>query len=251
MHLYNNPELYSILRQPDPLFINQIRSIIKNHLQGSFKSIMDPACGPGDWLLDFAKNEKYVAGNDLSPEMCSFAKARLKDFGAEIIQGDMTALKFRTAAFDVALEVSGVLSELPPDLLLRHFRSVSHHLRPHGIYIFVLLCASSETNLKTPSVTFSSDWFQLLKKQVSINYQAISYNKTKNIIKMRRSIHSRTSETSEVFEDHYNLYLYSVEEIKQMIKDFASGLYLEQAINPEAENQPESIIETIFIVKKI
>ena len=41
-------------------------------------SLVDPACGPGGWLLRFAVSGMRVAGNDLSAEMVEVAQRAVK-----------------------------------------------------------------------------------------------------------------------------------------------------------------------------
>lgn len=113
---------------------------------GALPSIMDPACGPANWLEPFARAGHRVAGNDLSPHMVAGARRavaaiarergeRPEEVG-EVIWGDMRDLRFTTGPFDVAIEIAGTtgLLERPEDLLA-HLTTVGEHLRPGGLFL--------------------------------------------------------------------------------------------------------------------
>lgn len=109
-------------------------------------SIMDPACGPANWLEPFAREGWRVAGNDLSPHMVAGAQRTLaaiarergvaEEAVGEIIWGDMRDLRFKTGPFDVALEIAGTTGLLAePDDLLAHLTTVGEHLRVGGLFL--------------------------------------------------------------------------------------------------------------------
>src|SRR5688572_4035434 len=74
MDLYDFPQLYDALRGPDPGTLALIRRIFAEEVPGGVHSLMDPACGPGNWLVPFAAPGVRIAGNDLSESMVEQAR---------------------------------------------------------------------------------------------------------------------------------------------------------------------------------
>lgn len=140
MSFYRHPEVYAVLLEPDPDIFADADAWIGRHLDGPARRVLDPACGPGNWLVRFAERGAAVAGNDLEPAMIAAARRRLAGRPAELTVGDMADLDFRTGPFDVAINVHSSVGHLPDDAaVVRHLRAVARHLRPGGIYLLGLV----------------------------------------------------------------------------------------------------------------
>ena len=188
MRLYQRPDLYATLRGPDPEMFRRVGELVESYLEGERRSVLDPACGPGDWLRLFAQQGWRLGGNDSSLPMVSTARVALSGFSAELTHGDMRRLAFRTAPFDLATEVSGVVAELPDDgAFVAHLRSVVAQLRPGGLYLFLLprwkgdpgapACVYREGPLPAPG-----------GGEASIGYRLVSYDDRTEVAWMERRV---------------------------------------------------------------
>jgi SAM-dependent methyltransferase len=240
MRLYKRPDLYSILRHPDPELIRQVKSLIGKYMRGPLRSVMDPACGPGDWLSVFAREGLRVAGNDLSEEMCKAARQNLIQFPAEIVQGDLADLSFTTSPFDVALEVSGVLSEFSVDQLIRHLTSTVSHLRPDGIYILSLTSFEKDLKLKLPCTTFVAGPYKSDAGTIRAVYEALSYDLENELLRIRRQIYIDDIKDKALLEDWYDLRIYTQQKLRQLVEGIPDAK-LEAIIQSEITENPSPV----------
>jgi SAM-dependent methyltransferase len=102
--------------------------------------VLEPACGPGQWLAIFARMGCAVAGLDMQPAMVAAAKRAVHK--AIVHQGDMSAppselLEMASEEpFDLALNLHGSVGHLPsPEAFERHLRATWLMLRPGGVYM--------------------------------------------------------------------------------------------------------------------
>jgi ubiquinone/menaquinone biosynthesis methyltransferase len=103
------------------------------------RQVLDLACGTGDiaWLA--ARAGAHVTGLDITPRMIEIARAKAPATAAEatcgraaFVVGDMGALPFRDAAFDVVTTGYGLRNV--PDLP-RAVGEIARVLRPHGVFL--------------------------------------------------------------------------------------------------------------------
>ncbi|MCZ7644163.1 MAG: class I SAM-dependent methyltransferase [Planctomycetota bacterium] len=157
MDLYDFPPLYDALRSPDPSTLDLIREILEAELPGGVRSIMDPACGPGNWLLPFLDRGVRLAGNDLSEAMVGYARQRLEPYGMEVVHGDMRALRFESGPFDVGMEVSGSACMLPePGDFAKFLNSLETHVRPGGLVLLTIFFRDGFEDAPRPRLL--SEW---------------------------------------------------------------------------------------------
>jgi SAM-dependent methyltransferase len=78
---------------------------------GDGERVLDVACGTGNAALLAARAGAVVTGLDASPRLIDVARERASSVGAEVSfhVGDMQALPFEGAEFDVALSVFGLI----------------------------------------------------------------------------------------------------------------------------------------------
>lgn len=83
--------------------------------------ILDVGCGPGEMVADLVKIGFEVWGTDISPEMISIAKDRMKEYQLDVSKyhlstGDIEKVEFPDKIFD-AIICSGVVEYLPTDTI--------------------------------------------------------------------------------------------------------------------------------------
>jgi demethylmenaquinone methyltransferase/2-methoxy-6-polyprenyl-1,4-benzoquinol methylase len=111
--------------------------------------VLDAACGTGDLAIIAAKSGAAVTGLDFSPRMLE--RARRKAPQLEWIQGDLLALPFADATFDVATVGFGVRNVADMATAIAELRRV---LRPGGRLAILEL-----TRPRGPLRWFYALWF--------------------------------------------------------------------------------------------
>lgn len=95
--------------------------------------VLDMGCGTGRFTIPLAERVKSVSGLDLSPMMLATARKKLADRGleADLREGDMAALPFADASFDVVVSMLALM-HIPREDRQQVFREVARVLRPGG-----------------------------------------------------------------------------------------------------------------------
>lgn len=107
---YDFPVLYDRLKRPSSDEVAFVLELAARHAGACPLRILDPACGPGNWLAPFAQAGCHVIGNDLNEFMAAFAAQRFADGTGQIFHGDMFELELPPASVDLIIEASGVTS---------------------------------------------------------------------------------------------------------------------------------------------
>ena len=192
MTLYDYPELYAALFAPDPEMWDGVRGWLGRYLDEPPRSILDPACGPGNWLLPFAERGWRVGGNDRNPAMCAYAQHILSPFDAEITQGDMRELAFRSDPFDAAINLDASVGHLPDDNgVVRHLRSIHTHLRPGGIYLLGITVLDLPRRQEWPEALFESDPVAVGQGTVTVKYTSLWRDPALRRERIALEMHSR------------------------------------------------------------
>lgn len=248
MALYDDPTLYEILRPVDTTLLRSILRLLELHATGPIESVLDPACGPGSWLLQFAKRGMRVAGNDSSEVMCRRAAELLATYPHEIVCGDMRSVVVASGPFDLAVEVSGVACELTHEGLRTHLQSVSDNLRLGGIYIVNLLGASADVLPELPYLQFS-EVSSHGPTETRISYWIEEHSSSPEAVSMRRDIHR--SGTLQL-QDKYKLSLYGMSEVSSIVPATLSMMMPENRWDEiEFPRQPSSFLrETLYTLRK-
>src|SRR2546426_1931629 len=99
--------------------------------------LLDVACGTGNLAMRFAERGYEVTGIDLSRGMLREAskKARRKAISTRLVRASMVSFDL-DREFDAAYCVNAFGHLIRNSEVVSHFRSVSRHLRPDGIYVF-------------------------------------------------------------------------------------------------------------------
>lgn len=79
--------------------IDVVRRLIRVNTEGY---VLDVACGPGRWIIEYASQGPQVIGIDISPKMIKLAKSKMqKIHNTDFVCGDAENMPFRNDVFDV------------------------------------------------------------------------------------------------------------------------------------------------------
>lgn len=122
----------------DPM-LRHVRRILRDVVAP--RSILDAACGTGLYTIGLAGNTEpwRIDGIDASAGMLRVARRKLRARGlGDVVlrQGDVSALPYRSEAFD-AVVASGLMPNLEPPLRERALREFCRVLRPGGHLMLV------------------------------------------------------------------------------------------------------------------
>ena len=109
--------------------------LVKFAKVGSGQNVLDVACGTGVVAITAARIGARVRGVDLTPELLERARenARIANFEIDFREGDVEALPFEDAAFDVVLSQFGHMFAPRPDVAIGEMLRV---LKPGGTIAF-------------------------------------------------------------------------------------------------------------------
>lgn len=131
----------------------------------------DVGCGNGYFTRALIKAGYSVKGIDLSPHMLNTAieLSRKEGVAAEFLVGDITKLKL-CGKVDFVTAVNDCLNYVPPQRLVKTFKSVSANLKKGGLFIFDISSSNKLKNIVGNNV-FVKDlqkatavWFNTLKE---------------------------------------------------------------------------------------
>lgn len=264
--LYDYPEVYAALRAPAEDLLAGVRRIIATYAHPPGRTtdgplrLLDPACGPANWLVPFALEGHHVAGNDLSREMVRGARAALGRLGVshEIVQGDMRRLALSSGPFDVALEIAGSTGLLMErDDLVGLLQGVADHLRPNGIFAVTVFLDRREEAVDAayPRLIYESPWIpvELADGHVGAaraRYEHLGWSETPPSASMRRTVAVRDlpDHPDEIVED-YTLRAWRLAEALAIVSATARYDVLEiDALGPDAPDDP--LGESTFVLRR-
>ncbi|MCA8917058.1 MAG: class I SAM-dependent methyltransferase [Planctomycetes bacterium] len=212
LNLYRFPALYDTLKAPDDEDISAVRGLMRRFVGDGPWSILDPACGPGNWLKPFAAEASRLAGNDNCLEMVEYTRANT---GAYTVLGDMFELGF-DEPFDVILEASGV-SSLLPDMatLARWVRSFRPHLSSRGV---VILLVNFEVPLpaRLPATLWQTPWRPVPGGSARIRYELMGVEPALRTQHIRRTVETRGGNWPARIVESYDLRIWRPEDLREL-----------------------------------
>ena len=252
---YTLPDYYAIIRRPEPWMVQALHRMMIEHSIGPVSSVMDPACGPGNWLEPFAQLGLRVAGNDLSPSMYEYARDLFANHPSEITQGDARHLHFHTGPFDVAFEASGFTSLLPCDHSLElYFRGMMRHVRPGGLIILNAIVAEHRPPDTFPYTSWQTERLHGGEGiEIQATYDVMARDDKAGRETMRRTITQWIhGERQEDIVDTYPMRFFHVRQFVELAERCGlsfEGLYGERHDDwvPFEESQAEN--ETLFVFR--
>jgi SAM-dependent methyltransferase len=160
-NLYRYPALYDTLKTPEPADVAVLRRIIEHFSGPGPWSMLDPACGPGNWLRPFADGRNQLVGNDYCFEMVEWAERKLRRKCCRVLHGDMYRLDLGEQRFDVIFEASGVTS-IVPDLptLSAWIDQLGTLLAPNGSLV-LLFNFTSPLPERFPHLLWRTPWLKM------------------------------------------------------------------------------------------
>lgn len=242
MSLYLYPDVYAALRTPDAATVRSARAALNAFGDGRLTRIMDPACGPANWLLPFALDDVFVAGNDLSMEMVERARRVLYGRPSEIVQGDMRDLRFSSGPFDAAIELAGTVSQLDPADFDAHLQSVARHLRPGGLFLMTLFFEVPREGQASPTVSYQSGAIPLERGgHARVTYEVVAWNPLERREHMRRTVRvDGAPGLPPVLEDAYTLRVWREDEAREHIERIGCYAILDtDAIRVDGLSDPQ------------
>ncbi|MCC7510734.1 MAG: class I SAM-dependent methyltransferase [Planctomycetes bacterium] len=225
LNLYRFPALYDTLKAPDAEDIAAVRGLITRFVGEPRWSILDPACGPGNWLAPFAADASMLAGNDNCPEMVEYSRANT---GALVTLGDMYAPPI-DARFDVVLEASGVTSIVPDVDKLGHWvRTLGGMLTPRGAVI-LLLNFETPVPPRLPATLWRSRWRNVPGGKARIHYELVEDKP--GVQHIRRSVDVRGGDWPQRIVEDYELRVWPGEVLDALKQ--VPGMRLMACADPE------------------
>jgi SAM-dependent methyltransferase len=234
--LYDVPKYYDIAFSWDiSREIELFRDFFKRYVPFEVKDILEPACGPGRFLVSLPKYGYCVTGYDNNPKMVAYAKKRIVDAGlqgmAKAMIGDMKSARFKIR-LDAAINSINSLGYLLTDEeILAHFCNTADSLKQEGIYIVHLACAWDRLEpdkdegwiMERDGIRVKTIWdIEKEDRQERLSYQ---------VCKMEIDDHGKPI----ALEDRHILRLWFYEDLLNLIRK--SGKFKLEAIYDEKRNQ--------------
>jgi len=112
--------------------VKKLESIFKKHASNEIKTILEVACGTGNYL-QFLQNNYTVEGLDISPNMVKEAQKKLPEVNIQL--GDMRQFDMNKQYDAVVCLFSSIAYMLNEADLTKAVNSMVKHLKPGGLLI--------------------------------------------------------------------------------------------------------------------
>lgn len=220
--LYNLPKYYDIAFSRDvtgeiEFYIN----CFKKYCSFDVKTILEPACGSGIFLINFPKYGYHITGYDISPKMVEYAKEKIEKAGCSdktrVLLGDMVTMKFNPQ-FDAAITPLSSLGYLQSDKeITSHLKAMSESLRKGALYIVEISCACDDiNNEKAPDETWFAERDGTKIEATWRPYYYDKENKMRHIdFRMKGQDNGRMFE----FQEEHKLRLWLYEDFKKLTQE--------------------------------
>jgi len=139
---YETPRWYDAIFDTDtPEETDFLEAAFEKHAQIELgrrkRKVLEPACGSGRLMVEFAKRGWGVAGFDLSQPMLDYARSRLRENGlrGKLVQGELESFNLGTGYHLAHCLVCTFQYVLTEEGAQGHLRDVAKALAPGGIYL--------------------------------------------------------------------------------------------------------------------
>ncbi|MBI1291685.1 methyltransferase domain-containing protein [bacterium] len=249
---YSFSELYFRVRTPEETEVDDVVSLIQRYSERPVRRLLDPTCGPGNWLFPLSRRGFEVVGVDNSREMVNFARSILPE--SEILLADSFDPAYQWPRVDGVLELAGVLSIFLEEEGLRNFlRQASNCLPPGGFAAFTVFRLPPA---ETPApFEWSSDRHMADGMHVAAAYQSLEVDRVRKEERIRRMIVTGDDAERQIISDEtYRLKLYDEEELARLIA-IADQFELCTLFDPETRgtmelNGPSPAHSFIVVLRK-
>jgi len=210
---YSYAELYFRVRTPDPTEVEDVVRLIRQHARRPLRRLLDPTCGPGNWLHPLSKHGFEVAGVDNSAEMCAFARSIIPH--ADIRHADSFDPAYAWPHADCVFELAGVLSIFLEGDGLRNFLSHAADCVPTGgVAAFTVFGMPDNPHQKDEDVHWRSDRVMADGMHVHVEYRSLEIDPVRRTELMRRTIVAGSEDEAQIIsDDSYTLKLYNHEDL--------------------------------------
>ncbi len=136
-------ELYGSEQKSKYVIINEVLAKINVKLNAT---VVDIGCGSGGLIESLSTNDGlYYVGLDLSIKLLSKARERLERLGVvgDVVAGDMFAMPFKDGSIKTLISVTAIVC----GNALKVVEEIKRVLRPDGVTVFTVLCASKNEEL--------------------------------------------------------------------------------------------------------
>ena len=204
---------------------DNLEKIFKELHKGRVRSILDIACGTGNYTFILAKRGYKVTGIDSSSEMISIARRKASGLSnPDFLEMDMRHIKLKNR-FDVAAVLFGGFGYLERSDLESFFSGVKEALLPRGLLIFefwqnsaVMQEATTEAGRKNHDVA------DLGSKRI-IRLHTSKYDPQSGIVSLVFDVYvidTKRKILIESFSETHVVRTYSISEIRYLLEE--SGL---------------------------
>jgi SAM-dependent methyltransferase len=207
--------------------------LFSEHVPFEVRSILEPACGSGRFLVELPKHGYRVTGYDASESMLDYARGRVEEAGVAgsvtLAEANMASARF-PREFDAALNSINSLGYLLDDEdIVSHFRNTGEAIKRGGIYIVHISTAWDGR----PDMDHNT--WEMERDGVSVKTTWRIENEDRE---SRRSHHVCTMEIDDhgerrVLVDRHELRLWIYEELRSQIE--RSGTLVLEAIYEESQ----------------
>jgi SAM-dependent methyltransferase len=135
---YDYPQYYDIAFQAyTRREADFIEAAFRKYCSFGVRRLMEPACGSGRLITEFAARGYQVTGFDLSQPMLSYLRRRLKRRGlrAQTFEAEMSDFRLGRPVDAAYCTVGTFRHLLTEDAARSHLECIARTLRPGGIYI--------------------------------------------------------------------------------------------------------------------
>jgi SAM-dependent methyltransferase len=203
--------------------IRRLEKIFARHHSGAVKSILDIACGTGNYTFKFATRGYQTVGIDISDEMIEVAKGKAEDkTNPKFFKMDMRDIKLREM-FDAATVLFGGFGYLHQEGdALKFLTSVRKRLKSGGLLAFEFW-HDSAIRPASASSSGSSSWDRVKDgENVIVRLDLGHYSTETNILDVDFTCYVLNLAKMKVvqhFEEKHSLKTYSIPEMKDLLQE--------------------------------
>lgn len=233
LNLYSFPHLYDVLKAPDDTDVAVVRDLMERFVGPAPWSILDPACGPGNWLRPFAAQASLLAGNDNCPEMVEYTRANV---GAHVVLGDMYSPDL-PYDFDVVLEASGVTSLVPDTATLAGWIGTLGRLNTRGGAVILLMNFETPPSGELPALLWQSPWREVAGGFARIRYELVA--EKPGAQRIRRTVETEGGNWPRQITEEYDLSVWPRQALEHLAQP--PGMKLRACVDPTNPGTPDAV----------
>jgi len=173
-------------------------------------TILDLCCGTGRHSIILCKRGWNIVGLDISKNLLTIAKQRMKEEGAEfpLVRADMRHFPLRKQIFDAVICMFTSFGYLPSENEdIKSFKEIRRTLRKDGEFLLDLVNKDHLVRVFQEREWAEYEPFYMLEKR-SLDLQASRLMSQWTIIR---------KDSKEIISLQHNLRLYSLQAVKQML----------------------------------